>query len=282
MKIVCKPPQLIGSSETIRGLDEEIRRAAGSDAKVLVTGEPGVGKGLVAQLIHGRSARSAAPMVTVNCAGLTGSLLESELFGHVRGSFTGAYRDKMGLLETAHNGTVFVDAAGEMSVRMQVVLLRFLETGEIQRVGAERPHTRVNVRLIAATSRDLRTQIRDGAFREDVYFRLNVIRFTIPALRDRREDIPLLIDHYVAHYAEEYGVRRPHISPDAMDALLIYSWPGNVRELKNVIEQLVLGERSVAFDRTDLPIDISSHRQRGADTAIPASGASATGPQQRT
>src|SRR5947207_1607395 len=161
--------RLIGRSAAIRAVEDEVDRAARSDAKVLITGETGVGKEVVARLIHHRSARASASLVTLNCAGLPDSLLESELFGHVRGSFTGAYRDKPGLLEMAPNGTVFLDEVGEMSTRMQVVLLRFLETGEIQRIGSNRAHTRVNVRLITATTPDLQTHIASGAFREDLY-----------------------------------------------------------------------------------------------------------------
>src|SRR5574339_724550 len=164
-------PMLLGESPVIDALHADIQSAARSDAKVLITGETGVGKEVVARLIHQRSARVSAPLVTLNCAVLPDSLLESELFGHARGSFTGAYRDKPGLLESAPNGTVFLDEVGEMSTRMQVVLLRFLESGEIQRIGADRSHTRVNVRLITATNRDLQAQINAGAFREDLYFR---------------------------------------------------------------------------------------------------------------
>src|SRR5260370_6159553 len=168
--------RLVCRSEAMQSIEADIEGAARSDAKVLMTGETGVGKEVVARHIHQRSARASAALVTVNCAGLPDSLLESELFGHTRGSFTGAYRDKPGLLEMAPNGTVFLDEVGEMSPRMQVVLLRFLETGEIQRVGAVRSHTRVNVRLITATNRDLHAQIAGGSVREDLHFRLNVIR----------------------------------------------------------------------------------------------------------
>jgi transcriptional regulator with GAF, ATPase, and Fis domain len=190
--ITTRQPEvrLIGRSAAVQALEAEIDSAARSDAKVLITGETGVGKEVVSRLIHHRSARAAAGLVTLNCAGLPDSLLESELFGHVKGSFTGAYRDKPGLLEMAPNGTVFLDEVGEMSTRMQVVLLRFLESGEIQRVGADRSHTRVNVRLITATNRDLQAQINSGAFREDLYFRLNV-SIRIPPLR-AAEDVPLL------------------------------------------------------------------------------------------
>ena len=211
------------------------------------------GKELVARLIKERSARASAPLVTLNCAGLPDSLLESELFGHARGSFTGAYRDKPGLLEMAPNGTVFLDEVGEMSTRMQVVLLRFLETGEIQRVGGDRPQGRVNVRLITATNRDLQAGIQSGMFREDLYFRLNVIRLSIPPLRERVDDIPLLVDHYARMYVQTHRAPSAEIPADVMDALMAYRWPGNIRELKNVVERMVLkaGNRPIGF--VDLP-----------------------------
>jgi transcriptional regulator with GAF, ATPase, and Fis domain len=247
--------QLIGKSEAIRAIESDVDCAARSDAKVLITGETGVGKEVVARLIHQRSARTAAPLVTLNCAGLPDSLLESELFGHTRGSFTGAYRDKPGLLEMGQSGTVFLDEVGEMSARMQVVLLRFLETGEIQRVGSDRMHTRVNVRLITATNRDLPSQILSGAFREDLYFRLNVIRICIPPLRERTEDVAILIDHFLSIYSAQHRVGRPELSASAMDALIGYQWPGNIRELKNVIERLVLRASGHVISPADLPKD---------------------------
>jgi transcriptional regulator with GAF, ATPase, and Fis domain len=252
--------RLIGQSEGIELLRADIDCAARSDAKVLITGETGVGKEVVARLIHQRSARSSAPLVTVNCAGLPDSLLESELFGHVRGSFTGAYRDKPGLLEMAPNGTVFLDEVGEMSTRMQVVLLRFLETGEIQRIGSNRSHARVNVRLITATNRDLQGHIASGAFREDLYFRLNVIRLCVPPLRDRREDIPLLVEHFLDAYGRQHNVARSDVTPAAMDALIEHRWPGNIRELKNVIERLVLKTAGQPIRPADLPADVFGSR----------------------
>ncbi len=248
--------RLIGRSAAIQALEAEIDSASRSDAKVLITGETGVGKEVVSRLIHHRSARAAAGLVTLNCAGLPDSLLESELFGHVRGSFTGAYRDKPGLLEMAPNGTVFLDEVGEMSMRMQVVLLRFLESGEIQRVGADRSHTRVNVRLVTATNRDLDKEIQSGAFREDLYFRLNVIRFAIPPLRERAEDIPLLVKYYSDTFSQTHKVPAMDLGDEAMAALMAYRWPGNIRELKNVVERIVLkaGGRQVTIG--DLPQEI--------------------------
>ena len=248
--------RLIGRSDAIRTLEADLECAARSDAKVLVTGETGVGKEVVARLIHHRSARASAPLVTLNCAGLPDSLLESELFGHVRGSFTGAYRDKPGLLESAPNGTVFLDEVGEMSTRMQVVLLRFLESGEIQRIGADRSHTRVNVRLITATNSDLAAAIASGAFREDLYFRLNVIRLIIPPLRERTEDIPLLVNYYLNYYGRQHKVNPSEVSSDAMDALMAYRWPGNIRELKNVVERMVLKTAGQQIRHSDLPSDV--------------------------
>jgi transcriptional regulator with GAF, ATPase, and Fis domain len=269
--------RLVGRSEGIRAIAADIECAARSDAKVLITGETGVGKEVVARLIHQRSARASAPLVTVNCAGLPDSLLESELFGHVRGSFTGAYRDKPGLLEMAPNGTVFLDEVGEMSTRMQVVLLRFLETGEIQRIGANRSHTRVNVRLITATNRDLQAHITAGTFREDLYFRLNVIRVSVPPLRERREDIPLLVDYYIDLYSRQHAAEKPQLSPAAIDALVAYRWPGNIRELRNVVERLVLKATGQIVRPTDLPADVLP----SAPPQVVSSQATASGDARR-
>ena len=266
--------RLIGRSEAIRAVENELECAARSDAKVLITGETGVGKEVVARLIHQRSARAAGSLVTLNCAGLPDSLLESELFGHVRGSFTGAYRDKPGLLEMAPNGTVFLDEVGEMSTRMQVVLLRFLESGEIQRIGADRAHTRVNVRLITATNRDLQAQIAQGAFREDLYFRLNVIRLQIPPLRERGEDIPLLVSHFLHLYSQLHKVPLSEVSPEALDALVSYRWPGNIRELKNVVERIVLKTSGRLIRLGDLPGDVV----RTSPVPASAGGAEAASP----
>lgn len=249
--------RLIGDSQALRNLESEIDRAARSDAKVLVTGETGVGKEVVARLIHRRSARVSAPLVTLNCAGLPDSLLESELFGHARGSFTGAYRDKPGLLETAPNGTVFLDEVGEMSTRMQVVLLRFLETGEIQRVGGDGVQARVNVRLVTATNRDLRAQVDAGAFREDLYFRLNVIHIVVPPLRERASDVPVLVEHFLQMFAAQHRLPLPAVSVEAREALMAYRWPGNIRELKNVVERVVLKANGQAVGLAELPAEIS-------------------------
>src|SRR5262245_35220721 len=206
--------ELIGDSPAIRELREEVERIAHSDAKVLLTGESGVGKELVASAIHTRSPRSPAPFIAVNCGGLPETLLESELFGHVKGSFTGAYRDKPGKLELADRGTMFLDEVGEMTLRMQGLLLRFLETGELQKVGATGTVGRVNVRVIAATNRNLRDMIVQSAFREDLYYRLNVIHLEVPPLRERRQDIPALVDYFLTQFSKHNGYVVRTISPE--------------------------------------------------------------------
>src|SRR5918999_4754719 len=188
---------LVGVSAAIRAVEEEIHHAARCDAKVLITGESGVGKEIVARQIHERSNRNRGPLVTINCAGFPDSLLESELFGHVKGSFTDAHRDKRGWLEMAHGGTIFMDEVGEMSLRMQALLLRFLETGEIQRVGSDRHLPPLDVRVITATHRRLVEHIADKTFREDLYYRLNVVHIEVPPLRDRREDVVVLLNHFL-------------------------------------------------------------------------------------
>ena len=255
--------QLIGSSAAIGELAQEIERIARSDAKVLITGESGVGKELVAHAIHQRSARAARAMVAVNCAGLPETLLESELFGHVKGSFTGAYRDKQGKLEMADGGSIFLDEIGEMTLRMQGLLLRFMETGELQKVGADRAMGRVNVRVIAATNRNLRDMITEGTFREDLFYRLNVIHLTVPPLRERKEDIPSLIEHFLTAFTSNNGTPVHAISPEAVKLLADYAWPGNVRELENVIERLVVTGRNDTVRPDDLPMEIRTHQGIG-------------------
>jgi two-component system response regulator AtoC len=232
--------QLIGQSPAMVALQQEVDRVARSDAKVLITGESGVGKEIVAKSIHARGPRAANIFAPVNCAGLPETLLESELFGHVKGSFTGAYRDKPGKLEMAHLGTVFLDEVGEMTLRMQGLLLRFLETGEIQKVGSEGSGRNLDVRVIAATNRDLQDMIKLGTFREDLFYRLNVIHIVVPPLRERREDIPLLVAEFLEQFLAQNRSAITAVSPEAMKVLTDYSWPGNVRELENVIERLVV------------------------------------------
>ena len=256
---VGESPLIVGTSPLIEELREEVLRVARSDAKVLITGESGVGKEVVARAIHAEGPRQNNEFVAVNCAGLPETLLESELFGHVKGSFTGAYRDKPGKLEMAHQGTVFLDEVGEMTLRMQGLLLRFLETGELQKVGAERTGSAVNVRVIAATNRNLRQLIDQGQFREDLYYRLNVIHLAIPPLRDRRADIPALIDYFLDRFAQKRTTSR-HVSfaPETMQVLTSYSWPGNVRELENVIERLLVTSPGEVITVRDLPLELQS------------------------
>ena len=258
-------PAFVGVSAAMRDVIIDIERAARTDARILITGESGVGKEIAARLLHQLSPRSAQPLVTINCAGIPDSLLESELFGHVRGSFTGAFRDRPGLLDVAHGGSIFMDEVGEMSLRLQGALLRFLETGEIQRVGAAAIQTRVDVRLIAATNRDLLERIAEREFREDLYYRLNVINITIPPLRARREDIPVLLRHYFALYADGHGVRSPGLTPEALARLVAYDWPGNVRQLRNFAERIVLRPRSGEIGVVDLPPEIGEFQARPQD-----------------
>jgi two-component system, NtrC family, response regulator AtoC len=248
-------PVLVGSSAATHALDGDITAASRSDAKVLITGESGVGKDVAARLIHGRSTRARQTLVTINCAGLPDSLLETELFGHVKGSFTDAHRDRPGLLQVAHRGTIFLDEVGEMSLRMQALLLRFLETGEIQQVGADRQGARVDVRVICATHRDLRLRVREGTFREDLFYRLNVVHIHIQPIRERREDVRDLIQHFLLHFAEHHAVVAPVPTPDALALLLGYDWPGNVRELRNVLERMVLRRIDVVTP-DDLPREL--------------------------
>jgi transcriptional regulator with PAS, ATPase and Fis domain len=255
-QVAGRSPALIGRSQALRVVQQEVEYAARSDAKVLITGASGVGKEVVAHLIHTRSRRRHAPMLTINCAAMPDTLLESELFGHARGSFTDAYRDKRGLFEAANSGTVFLDEVGEMSLRMQALLLRFLETGEIQRVGDERNRVNANVRVIAATNRRLPERIQSGEFREDLYYRLNVIHITIPPLRERKDDVAPLLEHFLRHFAVEHAVSAPSCAPDAVAALEAYDWPGNVRELRNIAERLTCRAPGGAIRSEDLPVEI--------------------------
>lgn len=263
--------RLVGSSAATQELDEQISIAARSDAKVLITGESGVGKEVTATLIHQRSRRAHRPLVAINCAGIPDTLLESELFGHVRGSFTGAHRDKPGLLETARDGTVFLDEVGEMSLRMQALLLRFLETGEIQRVGADGSQSRVDVRVICATNRQLEDRIAEGQFRTDLYYRLKVVHLEITPLRERKEDLPDLIQYFARHVASSHGREPLSLPADVMSRLLGYGWPGNVRQLKNVIERLVIRSSAGPVTLADLPSDFMPPRPVPVSVVGPSS-----------
>src|SRR5687768_415797 len=258
--VVGDTPLLVGESAGIVALRDDIAAAARTHAKVLVLGETGSGKEVVARLLHTQSPRRGRSFVAVNCSGIPETLLESELFGHTRGSFTGAVKDKLGLVRQADRGTLFLDELGEMSLRMQAVLLRFTETGEIQPVGAEGPTGHTDVRLITATNRDLRQRVAEGAFREDLYYRLNVIQIRIPPLRERGSDILLLMNHYLAQAAQNHRLRQPTLMAAAADLLLTYQWPGNVRELRNVAERIVLQDRIGPVPADALPHEIRDSR----------------------
>jgi DNA-binding NtrC family response regulator len=250
-------PVLVGESAAARALRRDIMGAARTSAKVLIVGETGSGKEVVARLIHEQSARRTGAFVPVNCSGVAETLLESELFGHTRGSFTGADRETSGLLRQAHGGSLFLDELGEMSGRMQAMLLRFAETGEIQQVGSERPLRRADARLITATNRDLRAQIAAGAFREDLYYRLNVIQIRVPPLRDRADDVMPLLRHFLQRASDAHRLPVPAVSADAAQLLVAYEWPGNVRELRNVAERMVLREHTSEVAPGDLPVEIT-------------------------
>ena len=265
------PRLLVGSSPAIKEVLDEIACASRTDAKTLITGESGVGKEVVANMIHYNSRRRSAPFVAINCAGIPDSLLESELFGHVRGSFTDAHSDKMGWFERANHGTVFLDEIGEMSSRMQATLLRFLESGEIQRVGSDRSRITVDVRIVAATNRDLSVRMTEKQFREDLYYRLNVIRIAIPPLRERPEDVLPLVDHFIRLASQTYRVPQPVLDTEAAAKLTAYSWPGNVRELKNAVERLVVRGKTGAIVAADLPREVLGDWRSASLTAKPAS-----------
>ena len=249
---------IVGTSPQILEVLRLAHRAAHGDAKVLITGESGVGKDLIAREIHAHSQRAGGPFVAVNCAGLTETLLESELFGHVKGSFTGAYRDKLGKLELANGGTLFLDEVGEMSLRMQALLLRFLEQGELQRVGASDRARIVDVRVVAATNRNLAERVAAGEFREDLLYRLRVIHIHVPPLRERRKDIQPLVEHFAAARR-----RVARFTADALAVLERYRWPGNVRELQNVVEQSIWHASSDEIGIEDLPSTV-----RASDTLV--------------
>jgi transcriptional regulator with PAS, ATPase and Fis domain len=233
-----------------------LRKLAQVNARILLTGESGVGKELIASYMHAVSPRASGPFVTVNCAGLSETLLESELFGHVKGSFTGAYRDKRGKFELAHSGTIFLDEVGEMTPRMQSMLLRVLATGELQKVGADHCVRGIDCRVIAATNRPLPDMVKAGLFREDLYYRLDVIHVHVVPLRERREDIPLLIEFFRERLQSEFRTTCT-LSPEVVDLLRQYEWPGNVRQLENVMQRLVINGTGRTVVPDDLPLEIA-------------------------
>jgi two-component system response regulator PilR (NtrC family) len=246
---------IVGRSRVMQALFDLIETVAPTNSTILVSGESGTGKELVARAIHVHSLRRDHPFVALNCGALPETLLESELFGHMRGAFTGAATTKKGLIETASHGTVFLDEISEMSPLMQVKLLRVLQERRFRRLGGT-DEIAADIRIITATNRDLPKLIADGRFREDLFYRINVIPVTLPPLRERREDIPLLADHFLGRFAEQMGKRIEGVSPDAARSLEAYDWPGNVRQLENVIERAVALERSTSIQVQSLPAEV--------------------------
>ena len=245
-KKVSKSYQMIGESDAISHIKTIIEKVAATDARVLITGPNGTGKELVAHWLHEKSDRVKAPMIEVNCAAIPSELIESELFGHVKGSFTGANKDRAGKFEAANGGTIFLDEIGDMSLSAQAKVLRALQENKIQRVGSDRD-IKVNVRIVAATNKNLKKEITEGRFREDLYHRLAVILINVPSLNERREDIPLLVDFFTAKISQEQGTPKKGFSSSAIKLLQEYDWTGNIRELRNVVERLIiLGEKEVS------------------------------------
>ncbi len=267
------PAGIIGSSQAMKALIEEARQVASSRSTVLITGESGTGKELFAHALHAWSPRARAPFVAVHCASLNENLLESELFGHEKGAYTGATERFIGRFERADRGTLFLDEIGEISLSTQVKLLRVLETRNLERVGGS--HTiPVDVRLVAATNRDLRAMVKAGTFREDLFYRLNVVNLHLPPLREHPEDIPALLDHYLKLAAKDNDRDITGIAKDAMGVLTSYSWPGNIRELRNCVERMVVLARGSLLTITDIPREIvdelSSHPERAGQAPLPA------------
>lgn len=238
-KKVSKNYQMIGNSNAISEIKDIIEKVAPTEARVFITGPNGTGKELVAHWIHQKSSRSKGPMIEVNCAAIPGELIESELFGHVKGAFTSANKDRAGKFEAANAGTIFLDEIGDMSLSAQAKVLRALQENKVQRVGSDRD-IKVDVRVIAATNKDLKKEISEGNFREDLYHRLAVILIDVPALNNRREDIPLLVQHFAEKIASEHGTAQKKFSPKAIVLLQEYDWTGNIRELRNVVERLII------------------------------------------
>ncbi|MCR9225912.1 MAG: sigma-54 dependent transcriptional regulator [Flavobacteriaceae bacterium] len=251
-KRISKNYEMIGESKEIAAIQEMIEKVAPTDARVLITGSNGTGKELVAHWVHQKSPRSSSPFVEVNCAAIPSELIESELFGHVKGAFTSAVKDRAGKFEAANKGTIFLDEIGDMSLSAQAKVLRALQENKISRVGSDKD-IKVDVRVLAATNKDLKKEIEDGKFREDLYHRLAVILIKVPALNDRRDDIPLLIEHFSNKIAAEQGAGQKSFSKKAVELLKSYDWTGNVRELRNVVERLIiLGGKEVSEEDVKL------------------------------
>jgi two-component system response regulator HydG len=248
---------VIGNSPQMYEVIDRLRRIAPTDATVLIQGDTGTGKELIAQAIHQNSPRKSRPFVALNCAALSEHILESELFGHVKGAFTDASADRVGKFEYAHGGTLFLDEVGDMPLPTQIKLLRVLESSEITRVGSNET-IKVNVRIISATNRDLEEAIRAGTFREDLYHRLKVVTITLPRLRDRTQDIPLLIDHFIRIHSQRHHKEIKSITTAARRRLVTYDWPGNVRQLKNIIESMIVVDYDQVLDVDDLPDELAA------------------------
>jgi two-component system response regulator AtoC len=271
---------IVGHSPKLNDVIDRVKLVAPSRATVLIEGESGTGKELIAQAVHQASPRARAPFIAVHCAALSENLLESEIFGHERGAFTGAMEKRVGRFESADGGTLFLDEIGEITASTQVKLLRFLETKAIERVGGNKP-IELDVRLVAATNRSLERLVREGKFREDLFFRLNVVRITLPPLRERPDDIPLLLAHYLAIFAKENNVAAPTVEPGALRHLTAYAWPGNIRELRNFCENAVVlrrGGKLTEYDlepkfRGEVPMLMAGGSTGGAAGALGAAGA---------
>lgn len=266
---------MIAGARAMRAVTETASRVAQGDTTVLLEGESGTGKELLAKAIHFHSARAKGPFVTINCGAIPEQLLESELFGHRRGSFTGAVNDKQGKFEAAHRGTIFLDEIGELPSLLQVKILRVLQEREIDKVGETRP-MKVDVRVIAATNRDLEKMIADGAFRDDLYYRLAVVSIRVPPLRERSDDIPLLVDHFLTKHADKLGRQRPTVEKAVYSAFNLYSWPGNIRELENVIERALVLDKDGIIGLDDLPdrLRTREHRVGNLHIELPDEGIS--------
>jgi len=250
---------LIARSSAMQPVHVDIELAARSDAKVLITGEPGVGKEVVAHNIHSHSRRRTAPFVAIDCAGVPDVLLESEFVGHTSGGFTGGTSDRPGRLLQAHTGTVFLNEVGEMSPRLQALLLRFLDTGEIGTVDGDAPKKHTDVRVIASTNVDLPAAVDTREFRDDLYYRLNMVHVRIPPLRERQADIPLLANHFLRACAQESHLPQPTLTPAALEVLVRYRWPGNIRELRSMMERAMLRLNAATIDAADLPVELAAH-----------------------
>jgi DNA-binding NtrC family response regulator len=262
---------IVGHSSALAGVIEKVRLVAPTRTTVLIEGETGTGKELIAQAIHQNSERSRQPFIAVHCAALAANLLESELFGHERGAFTGATERRMGRFEAADNGTLFLDEIGEIDASTQVKLLRFLETRSFERLGSVKP-VKVDVRLVAATNRDLEAMVREGTFREDLLYRLNVVKLTMPPLRERRDDIPVLLTHFMQTIAAENGVPMVELDTDVMQLLQDYAWPGNIRELRNFAENTVVMKRGGRLTRYDLDGRFTGTDRTGRRETVPTPG----------